>query len=145
MLYGTEVADPYLPLPDEVAALFEGDAPSALAVTTVPLDEAINVAVDSDIVLTFNHKIVSESIVVASDAGVIVAGTKSWNAAGTILTFDPTVNLAAATTYLVTIAGVVDIYGRALAPIGYKLHYCLNVRSSIGPSEYGGPTFPKNF
>jgi hypothetical protein len=116
MLYGTADADAYLPLPDDIMALFAGDAPSALTVATVPLDEAVAVGVDTDVVLTFNHKIVSESIVITSDAGVIVAGAKSWDATGKIMTFDPTVNLEAATTYLVTISGVVDIYGRALAP-----------------------------
>jgi hypothetical protein len=66
-------------------------------------------------VLTFNNKIASEAITVIEDDGTIVAAAKSWDATGKILTIDPTVNLDAATTYLVAVNGVIDIYGQALA------------------------------
>ena len=117
ILYGTIAADPRLPLPDEVAALFAGGAPSAVALSTiVPADDAQNIAINSTIVMTFNNAITYESVVVTSAAGVIVAGSKSWNAARKILTFVPTAPLSAATVYIVAIAGVVDVYNQALAP-----------------------------
>lgn len=116
VLYGTVNADPYLPLPDEVAALFAADAPSALALVEIaPADEDTNVAVDSNIVLTFNNKISRESIIVTEDDGTLVVGTKTWDTAGKVLTFKPTENLSANTVYLVTVGGVVDIYGQALS------------------------------
>ncbi len=115
ILFGDVGVDPRFPLPDEIKALFIGGAPAALSVTTVPADDATAVAVDANIVLTFNNKIVSEAIVVTSDAGAIVAGAKTWNEAGKILTFNPTANLSAGSVYLVAIAGVVDIYGQLLA------------------------------
>lgn len=116
MLYGTEGTDPYLPLPNDVITLFTGDAPSALELSTiVPAHESTGIAISSDITLTFNHKIVAESIVVMTDVGDIVAGTKSWNAEGTIFTFSPTEDLTASTTYLVGVNGVVDMYNRKLA------------------------------
>ena len=116
ILYGTAESDPRLPLPDEVAALFAGEAPEVLALSSiVPDDEATGVAIDADIVFTFNNKIAKESIVVTDSLGEMVVGTKTWDATGKILTFNPTVDLVNDTIYIVTISGVVDIYGQALA------------------------------
>lgn len=118
ILYGTTDADARLPLPDEIAALFAAAAPSAVALSSmVPADADTTVAVDVNIVLTFNNEILRESIVVTDDSGNIVAGSKTWDAAGKILTFDPTVNLTAATSYIVVVSGVVDVYGQSLAAV----------------------------
>lgn len=115
ILYGTDVADPYLPLPDEVAALFAGAAPDAIALSTiVPADDDVDIAITANIVLTFNNAIKSEAIVVTEDDGTVVAGAKSWDDARKVLTFDPTANLDNSTVYLVTVGGVVDIYNQAL-------------------------------
>lgn len=65
--------------------------------------------------MTFNNKIADEFITVAKADGTIVEGAKTWDAAGKILTFNPTASLNNSTVYLVTIAGVVDIYGQSLA------------------------------
>lgn len=116
ILFGTVGADPRLPLPDEVAALFASAAPSALALSTiVPDDDADTAAITANVVLTFNNEIQKEAVVVSSAAGAIIAGAKSWDAAHKVLTFNPNSNLANDTTYIVTVAGVVDIYGQSLA------------------------------
>ena len=116
ILFGSTNVDPRLPLPDEIATIMAASAPSALALSTsVPADDATDVAINSTIVLTFNNKIDAETITVASEGGVLVAGTKSWDATGKILTFTPTASLTNATMYIVTIAGVADIYGQSLA------------------------------
>lgn len=118
ILFGTTEADARLPLPDEIATLFTEAAPSALALSTiVPDDDASNVAINANVVLTFNNKIAREAVVVTSAAGAIVAGTKTWDTTGKILTFNPTADLSNATTYVVTIGGVVDIYGQGLAAV----------------------------
>lgn len=118
ILYGTAVADPYLPLPDEIAALFAETAPSAPAVSSiVPNDEATDVAIDTTIVITFNNEILREAVVVTTAAGAIVAGTKAWDATGKILTFTPSSNLTNSTVYIVTIGGVVDIYNQAMTAV----------------------------
>lgn len=115
ILYGTaEGGDPHLPLPDEVITLMGSGTPAAVTVTTVPDDEDTDVAVAASVVLTFNNKIAEESIVLATAAGVLKAVNRSWDATGKILTLDPTTNLAGGTVYILTIAGVVDIYGQAL-------------------------------
>lgn len=118
ILFGTDVAAPRMPLPDEIAALFAAGAPDALALSSiVPADDATNIAINANVVLTFNNKIASEAVVITSDAGAIVAGAKTWDAAGKILTFNPTSDFANNTVYLVTVGGVVDIYGQALASV----------------------------
>lgn len=117
ILYGAEGVDPYLPLPDAVAAIFGAVAPDAIAMSSiVPADEAVAVVVSANIVMTFNNKVARESIFVSTAAGVIVPGTKTWDAAGKVLTFNPTADMAAATQYIVGIIGVADIYGQVLAP-----------------------------
>lgn len=116
ILFGTVAADSRLPFPDEIATLFASAAPAALAlVTIVPADEATAVAVTADVVLTFNNKVLRESVVITSAAGVLVAGTKTWDVTGTILTFNPTASFDLSTAYIVTVGGVADIYGQSLA------------------------------
>lgn len=118
ILYGTDVADARLPLPDEVVSIFAGSPPAALElVSIVPDDDATVVALSANIVLTFNNKIVREAVIVTSDSGAIVAGAKTWDGTGKILTFNPTDDLTADTVYIVTIGGVVDVYSQSLAPI----------------------------
>lgn len=114
ILYGGTETEARLPLPDEIAALF----PDALALSSIlPDDEAVDVALDANIVLTFNNKILREAIVVAEADGTIIPGAKIWDAAGKVLTFNPTADFTGSTVYLVTVGGVVDIYGQSLAPV----------------------------
>ena len=116
ILYGTDGVDARLPFPDEVATLFRDAAPSALTFTSNPTDGTTGVLVSDNIVLTFNNKITQENVIVTSSTGALVAATKSLDATGKILTINPTVNLSAATIYLVNIVGVVDTYNQTLAP-----------------------------
>jgi len=118
ILFGAPGVDPRLPLPDEINTLFGEAAPSAVSLSSiVPADDATGVAVDANIVLTFNNEISKEAVVVTSNVGVIVAGTKTWDAAKKVLTFNPTSNLSGSTVYLVTIGGVVDKYSQTLAAV----------------------------
>lgn len=115
ILFGTAGADPYLPLPDAIAAIF-ASAPSAIALSSIsPADNDTNIAVGANIVMTFNNEIKSESVVVSSEAGDVIAGTKSWDAAKKVLTFNPTADLTANTMYYVTLVNVTDIYNQVLA------------------------------
>ena len=115
ILYGTDGVEPRLPLPNEIVDIFKNAAPTALTVSSVPADEATAVAVGGNLVLTFNNKIAKESILVTSAAGAIIPVTKTFDVTGKILTIDPNADLTAATVYLVTIIGVVDIYNQTLA------------------------------
>lgn len=116
ILFGSESVDPRLPLPDEIAALFASAAPAAIALDTiVPADDDPSIAVNSTIVITFNNQISREAIVVTEADGTIVAGAKTWDVSKKTFTFTPSVPLTAGTVYLVTVGGVVDIYGQTLA------------------------------
>ncbi len=121
ILFGVDGVDPRLPLPNEINTLFNEAAPSAVAVSTiVPADNANNVAVTASIVITFNNEIKSEAVSVMTNAGALIAGTKTWDATNKILTFDPTSNMGAATIHYVSINGVVDRYSQILAPVVKK-------------------------
>lgn len=95
-------------------------APDAIALSSItPADATLDIDVDTEIVLTFNNKIRSEEIVlINSSTGDVVETTKSWNAAGKVLTITPKANLEAGTKYIVSITGVVDVYGQKLAATG---------------------------
>lgn len=122
ILYGTEGADPYLPLPDVIATMFES-TPSAIVLSiSVPADEDDEVAINANVVMTFNNAIKSEMVTVVSADGAPIAGTKSWDAARKILTFNPTENLSLDTEYLVNLVGVTDIYNQVLATAVVNFH-----------------------
>lgn len=91
-------------------------SPDAIALSSiVPNDGASGVTVSDNIVLTFNNAIESHNVTVIKADGTLVAGAYSWDATAKILTFNPTSNLDASSTYIVAINGVVDIYGQELA------------------------------
>jgi len=80
-----------------------------------PNDGDTDVAVGSDIVLTFNNKIVAEAITLLNaNTGDMVAVTKAWDAFGKVLTMKSSTALTTNTMYIVSIAGVKDIYGQSL-------------------------------
>lgn len=84
--------------------------------STVPADAATGVDKTSGIVLTFNNAIEDEKItVINSTDGTVVSVTKAWDTAKKVLTLTPSTALAGTTKYIVSVAGVVDIYGQELA------------------------------
>jgi len=115
ILYGTASTDARLPLPDEIASILTGSGPSALALSSiVPADDAAAVVKSANIVLTFNNKILREAIVMMTAAGVLVPVVKTWDTAGKILTMNPSSDMAGTTVHIVSISGIVDIYGQSL-------------------------------
>lgn len=95
---------------------------AAPTVTVTPLDAAAAVAVGTNIVWTFSEAIQPASVnpanfflTKASD-GSLVPGSLTLNAAGTVVTLDPTTNMTAATAYIaVATQNVKDMNGNALA------------------------------
>lgn len=118
ILRGTAGADARLPLPAEVISIVGGSAVSAIALSTsVPAANATAVAVGANVVLTFNNKIAREAVTLVSALGVLVNTTKTFDAAGKVLTIVPTGNLTASTKYFVTVAGVADVYNQSLSTV----------------------------
>jgi phi13 family phage major tail protein len=96
--------------------------PSAITCTPDPADAAAGVAVGKTITLTFNNPLAGgaeDGIILTTDAGVVKACARTLNAARTVVTLDPTTNLAALTTYLIIVPGVTDIYGQSFADTVY--------------------------
>lgn len=94
-------------------------APDAIALSSiVPADDAVDVAVDTNIVITFNNPIKSEEInVIDTSTGSIVSVSKSWNTERTILTMSHAAAFNNDALHNVVIAGVKDDYGQELAAV----------------------------
>ena len=97
-------------------------SPSALTCTPSPADGASAVVVSVNITLTFNNPLAGgeeNGIILTTAAGAVKACARTINGARTVVTLDPTTNMAASTTYLVIVPGVTDIYGQTLADAVY--------------------------
>lgn len=95
----------------------------ALTCTPSPADGASGVAVGANITLTFSnplHAGAEDRVVLMKSDGTVVASAVTINAARTVLTIDPNSNLSALTDYLVSLAGIVDVYGQAFARTAYN-------------------------
>ena len=92
-------------------------APSALALSTiVPDDEATEVLATADVVLTFNNKIASHSVVLIDDDSVaVVPAAITFDTTGKIMTINPTDNMTAGHVHTVAVFAVTDVYGQTLA------------------------------
>ena len=95
---------------------------TAPTVTVSPLDSATAVAVDSNVVWTFNEALRASTItadnfmVLDAATGAVVAGALSYDAAVKVVTFNPTSNLSALTDYIaIATTGVKDLAGNAMA------------------------------
>lgn len=92
-------------------------SPDALALSSSdPTDGASSVAVDKTITLTFNNALPADAIynvVVVKADGTAVTSVNSLDATKKIMTVNPSGNLDASSTYIVTY-GVSDIYGQTL-------------------------------
>lgn len=105
---------------DQVQTPDTTSAPAAIALSTiVPADGNATAAIDTTVVLTFNNEIVSDEVIlIDSTTGDAVAVTKAYDVTGKILTLTPSAALTNSTKYIVSVAGVVDIYGQELAAVG---------------------------
>ena len=117
VLYGTDTTDPRLPLPNEIMEICEGSVPGALSIASiVPADGSSTATTTSTVVITFSNRISADAVMMMTNTGVIVPVTKTLDTTGKIMTITPTDDLASATTYLVSVSGIVDIYGGKLEP-----------------------------
>lgn len=91
----------------------------AISYTIVPVDGATGVSKTAAIVITFANAIARHAVsIINSTSGDVVAVTESFDTARKVLTLTPSSALAGTTKYIVAVAGVVDVYGQALAASG---------------------------
>ncbi len=90
-------------------------APDALTmVSSNPVDDATDVAIASDIVLTFSNTIQSYSIALFDDAFAPVSVEVSKNSTGKVVTVAPVANLDLNTEYLLVVTEAKDVYGQKI-------------------------------
>lgn len=86
-----------------------------------PSMNATGVAVASNIVVTFDEPVMNASAVSFQVEGGSVVGTVTSSNGGRTITFDPTMDLPAATTIDVSLTNAItDAAGNALAPFSYS-------------------------
>lgn len=92
-------------------------SPAAITCTPTPADGATGIAASVVPILTFNNAIVTgiTGVLLTKNDGVIVATTVTINAANKIITITPGGALTGAAKYLISVAGVRDLYGQLLA------------------------------
>jgi phi13 family phage major tail protein len=98
-------------------------SPGAFTCTPSPEDGATGVAVTANVTLTFSNALAGgaeNGILLTKDDGTVKACAKTINAARTVVTLDPSTNMSALTDYLVSLAGVTDIYGQELGDTVYN-------------------------
>ncbi len=93
-------------------------SPASFTLTPSPADAATGVVVSSNITLTFSNPLASgaeNGIILTTAAGVPKACARTLNTARTVVTLNPTTDMAGATDYLVIVPGVTSVYGQSLA------------------------------
>ena len=102
---------------DIVKVVYTESPLDALAVTSSPLNNATDVLVSANVVLTFNYEIAEcpNPILMVQSTSTPVACAYAWDTANKVLTINPNSNLSAGTTYTLTIQGATDVYHRILA------------------------------
>jgi hypothetical protein len=117
--------------------------------STNPANNATGIAVGSDVLVTFSEPLSSASVTTttASIAGV----TSAVTLAGSIVTINPSANLAPSTTYTVTLmggtSGIKDLANNALAS-NYTFSFTTAAPANIPPTANAGApqtiTLPTN-
>ena len=88
--------------------------------TLSPANSATGVAVDANITATFSEAIKSGDVTsdnfVLSKAGVVVAGSLTYNSSTYVVTLNPTSDMDASTEYVMSVTNVRDLAGNKVAP-----------------------------
>ncbi len=102
---------------DDVQIPVDGAAPS-LTGTPSPTDGASSVVVSVSPTVTFSNALRTGvySALLTKDDGTLVASAYTIDAANKVLTINPTVNLSATTTYLITVVAR-DTFGQTLRAV----------------------------
>lgn len=98
-------------------------SPAAFTCTPSPADGATGVAASVSPTLTFSNPLAGNAengiVLIRVSTGAAIAVTRTINAARTIVTLDPIVDLTALAQYMIIVPGVKSIYGQTLADTVY--------------------------
>lgn len=113
--------------------------------TTNPANAAVNVPLTADVSVTFSQAMDPAATEAAFSTAPATDCTFSWNAAGTVLTCEPTSDLTADTAYTVTIAATATNAGGApLASafgFGFTTGAAISGTCTFGTSLFGSCRF----
>ena len=113
ILYGSESANPRLPLPDEIAEIFK-ETISNLTANSSVTNGASNVSTTDPITVTFNNEVLKESVFMIDSNGQQIKIRKEFDATNKVLTITPQSALSTSTTYILNLVGVSDKYSQML-------------------------------
>lgn len=123
--------------PEAASYIFDNVAPTV--VSTIPLDDAVDVPIDTDIVITFSEPMnisVGNGSVTPNPGGL----ARVWSGGNTILTISHTA-LAFNTTYWVNSTGRTDMAGNALDPPSFSFSFT-TVPATSTPVDSDGDGVP---
>ena len=103
----------------------EADTSPPIVNSITPISGSVGQAVNSNIVVTFNevlsgtHPANPYTAIIGVDLSGTgaIAGTATTNAAGTVVTFDPTADLSGDRVYSVSVSGALDLASNRMAPV----------------------------
>lgn len=103
----------------------EADVAPPVVQSITPLSGTVGVAVNTNIVVTFNETLSGThpaspftAIVGLNLSGTgAIAGTASTNSSGTVVTFDPTADLSGDRVYSVSVSGALDLASNQMNPV----------------------------
>lgn len=126
----------------------EADTSPPIVNSITPLSGSVGQAVASNIVVTFNevlsgtHPANPYTAIIGVDLSGTgsVAGTATTNAAGTVVTFDPTNDLSGDRVYSVSVSGALDLASNRMTPVsGHTFRTIDNIAPIIsGTSPLSG-------
>ena len=116
ILFGSESSDPRLPLPDEIATIFnKGTTINPITAESNPTSGNSTLAKTGPIKITFNNVVNKYSVTLMKAAdGTVAQVNSALDSTKKILTITPKSALEASTKYFLSISNVSDIYGQSL-------------------------------
>jgi hypothetical protein len=122
--------------PEAFWYVYDGTQPVVLS--TDPVDTAVGVSVNKDVVLTFNETVLPGTLTYTFEpnpGGL----AQLWSGVDTILTISHN-DMALSTRYWVNITAVTDLAGNDLNPLPYSFYFDTANTAAIATGPIGGPT-----
>lgn len=122
--------------PEAFWYVYDGTQPEVL--TTDPVDTAVGVSVNKDVVITFNETVLPGTLTYTFDpdpGGLSLL----WSGVDTILTISHN-DMALSTRYWVNITAVTDLASNDLNPLPYSFYFDTANTAAIAQGPVGGPT-----
>jgi hypothetical protein len=122
--------------PEAFWYIYDGTQPEVLS--TDPVDTAVGVAINKDIVVTFNETVLPGTLTYTLEPNPGGLG-QLWSGGDTIVTISHN-DMALATRYWLNITALTDLAGNNLNPLPYSFYFDTANTAAIATGPLGGPT-----